>query len=955
MAMQALPAPSEPKLSRYRSMRRAVKDTVAAPASPPPPEKNQLSETIQRSRSRYHKWRQSDAAEKDASPKPVQSQAQSTSLQQNPTIAREDLSQSQPTARRETSSAEQRTSTNYAQAQQRKSHSSGESYDSRPERLHLRNTRTVEPNDSRHEKDSSKATPEARSEARKLVADAEARLQRHRDSLKAEGEARTKAARIAEAEEAKRRQKEDAAELARERHAVKDAAERLRVENGPAEAERLGQRREQETMRREREQAPNSNPARPAVKDRFSFFKKRKVDGPPKSSDILASPDATRPKRNSGEPITIRPGGGGVVPGTDAPVSAVNAADRRVLVECNRSKVLLPVTPATTALELIRFATSHMAEPIDPKASILLEHYGKSAVERPLRNYEHVRDVMNSWDDDTKNSLIVVKPTIGGVDDNLSVATVPKVKPSESSYFLYYSQKPGKWDKRCITIREDGQVVMAKDIGSKNVTNVCHLSDFDIYTPTSRQISKVIKPPKKRCFAIKSQQKSSMFMTTTNFIHFFCSNDKKAAADFYRSVQGWRSWYLVNVMGEGQKKPSVAEPLLTNGLFGSRDTPGSKEASVPSTQAQRRHSPTEPLRGTQFLAGVSKAMVDNRLEENPTSSHERRMSFTQDKRPFPDAKSAPSRTLSMGAGGNRPLSFPKTLLADDEPLANLQRQASGDHTHQAPSTNMRSTSAADAPVGRSYSQRQRTQYEHRPAVRDDKMATTGQVSYNTHDGISTSIANHGALPQRMASVRTVNVNGLNRNNSVRSRDTSDIKRTSSKREKPKPLVDLTPQYREPPQHSRKGKGFHPDQIGPGGLIDNATSPEQAIDIPPATDWQNRKVSDPRPTSRGNANTAAPTHHTQQLDRTRSKHRAPLQAPLPYPGYLDDTDAFTGGGLLAQAGYSQSGYTTGKGVMSGAHARGPMIDVSEKSRFVNGSLLAGVETHEGFRGPVLDRG
>lgn len=53
----------------------------------------------------------------------------------------------------------------------------------------------------------------------------------------------------------------------------------------------------------------------------------RRIDQAPRFIDVGGS----RPRRYSadnGEPVTIKPGGGGIVPGTDAPISAVNAGDR---------------------------------------------------------------------------------------------------------------------------------------------------------------------------------------------------------------------------------------------------------------------------------------------------------------------------------------------------------------------------------------------------------------------------------------------------------------------------------------------------------------------------------------------------------------------------------------------------------------------------------------------------
>jgi hypothetical protein len=93
----------------------------------------------------------------------------------------------------------------------------------------------------------------------------------------------------------------------------------------------------------------------------------------------------------------------------------------------------------------------------------------------------------------------------------------------------------------------------------KESTNICHLSDFDLYTPTAKQ-KKILKAPKKICFATKSQQKAAMFLEGQNFAHFFCSSSKAEADSLYKALHSWRSWYLVHVLGEGEKKPT--EPRM---------------------------------------------------------------------------------------------------------------------------------------------------------------------------------------------------------------------------------------------------------------------------------------------------------------------------------------------------------------------------------------------------------
>jgi hypothetical protein len=63
------------------------------------------------------------------------------------------------------------------------------------------------------------------------------------------------------------------------------------------------------------------------------------------------------------------------------------------------------------------------------------------------------------------------------------------------------------------------------------------------------------------------------------------------------------------------------------------------------------------------------------------------------------------------------------------------------------------------------------------------------------------------------------------------------------------------------------------------------------------------------------------------------------------------EAFTGGGLLSQAGYSQGHAPVGRGVMDGSKAKGPMLDMRDDAAIASGSLLA---TLPDSNGPIIDR-
>lgn len=539
-------------------------------------------------------------------------------------------------------------------------------------------------------------------------------------------------------------------------------------------------------------------------------------------------------KRTISAPMVVEPAESSVKPAFDAPVSAVNAGERRVRVHFNEHVLSIPVFPSTTPLDIIREASSQLSTSIDPEAHLLLESFKQLGLERPLRRYEHARDVLNSWDDDLQNTLDIVPSPTGGADDSLDLKSVLQSQPGDTSVHIYHSNAPRVWDKRWITLRSDGQVVMMKR-GGKGTSNICHISDFDIYIPTKRQMAKKIKSPKKYCFAVKSQQKSAMFLTTENFVHFFAAGDKELAMVWYKAVQEWRSWYLVNIMGKGQK-----------------DTAISGRPQQPSNDYQR---PTEHQEG-----GYS---LDRKLQPiDIPSQHSQGNSLPV--RSHGPPHFAFTQKLSRGAEGGIATvgknAHHRPSIIQHQPLP---------HAEQEPF-------AAQSLLGRTYTQRQNA------------------VAWGSRE----QAQEHGVRGHCLKNEQNSGGDGL--------------QRKSSQRTKSKPLLDLTPEYREPPQHQKRGRGFLPEQIPVGGLVKAATTPS---------------MNDPSWAVGANL-VRSQTNHSQ--------HTAIRQTP----GRLDKMGPSLVGGLLSSAQQQDQGSSKiALGTKTeGRSAKEPLQEAVTEGPWVKGSLL-----------------
>ncbi|KAF7923142.1 uncharacterized protein EAE98_007847 [Botrytis deweyae] len=524
-----------------------------------------------------------------------------------------------------------------------------------------------------------------------------------------------------------------------------------------------------------------TKPPLPSVLDNIASIQRTIGDGPPRNDAPVINP------------VGIQQGGGGIVPQTDAPISASNAPERRVLIRCKQSSINLPVDGDTTPMDIINSAANIMSTHIDPHTAVLLESYTTLGLERKIRRYEHIRDIMNSWDRDTQNSLIVEGCDSYDHEEDLDASSVPTDAPQDVTVQLYHSQKPGKWNKRYITLLSSGQVFVSKKSGvginDKDSMNICHLSDFDIYTPTAQQIRKTLKPPRKNCYAIKSQQKTAMFLSAENFVHFFCTDDHIAANAWYSAVQRWRSWYLVNKKGEGQKKATKTVKTMKT-----------KIASGPGTGVKgvHTHRVNVSVDEDPYMIGSFKPLLDmDRFDKSEADDS------TEDERPM----QIPFHLRNTSTIAPLP-----RLVQERPPVA-----------YRAPP--QEDQFASGGLLGRTYSVRQKALQDRENSLKNGSF-TDGPTLIN---GSAQSRAM--SMPTKARRLEVANT-GLQRS-------------PSSK--KTKPLLDFTPQFEEAPQWNKKGKGH--GVAAPSGLllVEAANTPESGLnDIPKANTVFRRETTTQRP-------------------------------------------------------------------------------------------------------------
>ncbi|KAK3499543.1 uncharacterized protein B0T23DRAFT_434759 [Neurospora hispaniola] len=562
------------------------------------------------------------------------------------------------------------------------------------------------------------------------------------------------------------------------------------------------------------------------------------------ASSMGAPIDKTR-SRSQDAKTYAGSGGRGIVPIQDeVPRGAVNGADRRVTVRCKGVTVDLKVEVDTTTVDILLAYADKTGLPVNVNSSMVIEAYTPLGLERRLRRYERIRDVLNTWDQDMQNVLIIQTENDRS-DENLDLASVPREQKIPTGFVLplQQSHRPGKWTKRYITLLENGQLVSSKKphpkLSDKDVLSICHLSDFDIYMPTEAQKRKELRPPKKYCYAIKSQQKATIFLSADNFVHYFSTEDAAVARQFSARVQAWRSWYLVNKVLQLHKKMQE------------------REAEKPPQLSSAPHKPRRAV--------------------NDVNADDHKIKASVDESSYPIGTYKPLIDLSRF---DKPIDeFDKDWKADRS-----RQQASQIPPFQLQKVRKATQEEIEAPFGTSgllgniYEERKLAQKEEerkklvvvtdqpftdRPSLLNGGLVTSPTEETRQHDGRCEPKAWLPSALEHTATQRSTRAPSVRRSapsnqsppsqyapsqyapsqyapsQHERGRETHRRQQPNQQLKPSAPLVDLTPKFVEPPQWSREGLGRGVRAPEGMPLVDMATGPQLApgakpLDLPPRT-------------------------------------------------------------------------------------------------------------------------
>ena len=151
-------------------------------------------------------------------------------------------------------------------------------------------------------------------------------------------------------------------------------------------------------------------------------------------------------------------------------------------------------------------------------------------LERPIREWETILDIVKAWESDTSNALLVKKYTY---HYTLTSEAIFHKKIAPMHGWLSIEYKKGKWQKRYCFIK-DGSICHAKDNHKGSTSSLlCHLATYDVYT----MLSPLKASPSPHVFAIRAQERASLFEKEGDYMRCLAVEDQDEMKNWVLSIR----------------------------------------------------------------------------------------------------------------------------------------------------------------------------------------------------------------------------------------------------------------------------------------------------------------------------------------------------------------------------------------------------------------------------------
>ncbi|KAI5816876.1 hypothetical protein BZA77DRAFT_246008 [Pyronema omphalodes] len=239
----------------------------------------------------------------------------------------------------------------------------------------------------------------------------------------------------------------------------------------------------------------------------------------------------------------------------------------------------------------------------------ILECWPSLGIQRQVRYFEVVTDVMNSWDQGGQSFFKLGKNIWN--QSNIQLSQFPASEPMiAETNFYYYVTADKKWSKRSLSMGNGSLHIIKRDssYGTKEHQTI-NLDNFDIYFFCDNSALSKLRAPTNFTFALKSQHKQSLFGKNSVYVHYFSIDNEVLFTNWYTTIAHHKARLIAE---KNQVATWVREPV---------EIPSTADPTSPtSPQRGRRHprpliSPADlaaPPQSKPAELGRSKSLHRNR-------------------------------------------------------------------------------------------------------------------------------------------------------------------------------------------------------------------------------------------------------------------------------------------------------------------------------------------------------
>lgn len=417
------------------------------------------------------------------------------------------------------------------------------------------------------------------------------------------------------------------------------------------------------------------------------------------------------------------------------------------------------------------------------KERILMESWPTLGLQRQIRHFEFLSDVVGTWDPDSTQCHLRIEKICWGYT-NLPLSDFPKEEPTSGvAQLMYFNKLEKKWSRRWVKLGNGSVRIAKKDKPrDKDFTQTIGLDSFDVYYFTNPPMPhEKLKCPTKYCFALKSQHQLSLFGKDSVYCHYFATENEAQMSEWYSLIRDLKSRLIA-------EKRSIA--WWTAESDSDAKSTSAESASPTASPGRGRHR-QKPLISPEELAQPPPAMD---MPKSRGMSRERSL------------RHARSMTR-VGTKKNRsPSSKPSESVGDDETVF-----------------------LSGGLLGQDYEDKKRLAqlaYKEERAQPNKEFALSSQAS-----GYRNMSPRGPRQPLVSMDTSPKEGKGLQRRETVASRPTTAQKQGGT-------LLSFNEEEGIPSlPHHRRGRGHTvsgQDSKSKGGLISFAKSPAGEVPLPPAS-------------------------------------------------------------------------------------------------------------------------